>query len=264
MNADSRGTAASVLNISAYLFTRIADPAALRPILRERALTRELLGTIIVAEEGINMFLAGDADGVRGFVADLQQDERFAALTTKESWSATQPFRKMLVKHKREIIRMDRPTIRPASGRAPAVDPVTLRRWLRQGVDDAGREVVLLDTRNAFEVDHGTFDGALDWRLEKFTESVRMYEMRPTVPSSPIATPSYSFCATCMVLQVVKPSLREASCCRVEVVNGGAGRRLRSLLATSVTCSEPCAACWMRRRAASAVAAVGFIAKMAS
>lgn len=170
MNADSRGTAASVLNISAYLFTRIADPAALRPILRERALTRELLGTIIVAEEGINMFLAGDADGVRGFVADLQQDERFAALTTKESWSATQPFRKMLVKHKREIIRMDRPTIRPASGRAPAVDPVTLRRWLRQGVDDAGREVVLLDTRNAFEVDHGTFDGALDWRLEKFTE----------------------------------------------------------------------------------------------
>jgi len=56
-----------------------------------------------------------------------------------------------------------------------------------------------------------------------------------------------------MVLRVVKPSLREASCCRVEVVNGGAGRRLRSLLATSVTCSEPAAACWMRRRASSAV-----------
>src|SRR5690606_14333119 len=55
-----------------------------------------------------------------------------------------------------------------------------------------------------------------------------------------------------MVLRVVKPSLREASCCRVEVVNGGAGRRLRSLLATSVTCSAPAAACWMRRRAASA------------
>ncbi|MNI66501.1 hypothetical protein D3C73_1220690 [compost metagenome] len=65
--------------------------------------------------------------------------------------------------------------------------------------------------------------------------------------------PSYSFCATCMVLRVVKPSLREASCCSVEVVNGGAGRRLRSLLATSVTCRAPCAACWMRRRAASAV-----------
>ena len=56
-----------------------------------------------------------------------------------------------------------------------------------------------------------------------------------------------------MVLRVVKPSLREASCCRVEVVNGGDGRRLRSLLATSVTCSEPPAACWMRMRASSAV-----------
>ncbi len=56
-----------------------------------------------------------------------------------------------------------------------------------------------------------------------------------------------------MVLRVVKPSLREASCCRVEVVNGGAGRRLRSLLVTSVTCSTPWAACWMRMRAASAV-----------
>ena len=65
---------------------------------------------------------------------------------------------------------MDRPAIRPAAGRAPAVDPVTLRRWLETGRDDDGREVVLLDTRNAFEVDHGTFAGALDWRLEKFTE----------------------------------------------------------------------------------------------
>ena len=68
-----------------------------------------------------------------------------------------------------------------------------------------------------------------------------------------MATPSYSFCATCMVRRVVKPSLREASCCRVEVVNGGAGRRLRSLLATSVTCSAPCAAAVIRLRASSAV-----------
>ena len=62
------------------------------------------------------------------------------------------------------------------------------------------------------------------------------------MPSSPIATPSYSFCATCIVRLVVKPSLREASCCSVEVVNGGDGRRLRSLLTTSVTCSAPLAA----------------------
>ena len=161
---------ASVLNISAYLFTRIDDTAGLRSLLRERAVAAGLKGTILLAEEGINLFLAGDAGAVRGFVEELRRDERFAALTTKESWSAEQPFGKMLVKVKREIIRMDHPTVRPEGNRAPAVAPATLRRWLDRGHDDDGREVVLLDTRNAFEVDYGAFDGALDWRIERFTQ----------------------------------------------------------------------------------------------
>ncbi|WP_137843206.1 sulfurtransferase [Microbacterium sp. 2FI] len=161
---------ASVLNISAYLFTRIDDASTLRPVLRERAVAAGLKGTILLAEEGINLFLAGDADAVHGFVDDLRRDPRFAGLTPKESWSAEQPFGKMLVKVKREIIRMGHPTIRPDAGRAPAVAPATLRRWLDQGRDDEGREVVLIDTRNAFEVDYGSFDGALDWRIERFTQ----------------------------------------------------------------------------------------------
>jgi UPF0176 protein len=161
---------ASVLNVSAYLFTRIDDAAELRPVLRERAVEAGLKGTILLAEEGINLFLAGAASELRGFIDALRADPRFAGLTPKESWSARQPFGKMLVKVKREIIRMDHPTIRPESGRAPAVAPATLRRWLEAGHDDTGREVVLLDTRNAFEVDYGSFEGALDWRIERFTQ----------------------------------------------------------------------------------------------
>ncbi|WP_295842643.1 sulfurtransferase [uncultured Microbacterium sp.] len=161
---------ASVLNVSAYLFTRIDDPASLRAALRARAAEAGLRGTILLAEEGINLFLAGGADEVRGFVDDLRADARFAALQTKESWSDDVPFGKLLVKVKREIIRMDRPEVRPQDGRAPAVTPDTLRRWLDAGVDDAGREVVLIDTRNAFEVDYGTFAGAKDWRIERFTQ----------------------------------------------------------------------------------------------
>jgi UPF0176 protein len=65
---------------------------------------------------------------------------------------------------------MNHPAIRPAAGRAPSVDPLTLSRWLDQGRDDAGRPVVMLDTRNAFEVAHGRFRGALDWRITKFSE----------------------------------------------------------------------------------------------
>ncbi|MGP9614725.1 sulfurtransferase [Brachybacterium sp. AOP42-B2-9] len=159
----------TVLNISAYLFTQITDREQLRPVLRARADAAGLKGTILLAEEGISVFLAGDADAVRGFVDELREDPRFAALTAKESWSDAQPFRKMLVKLKREIIRMDHPTIRPIEERAPAVAPRTLKRWLDQGHDDDGRDVVMLDTRNAFEVDYGTFEGAVDWRIERFT-----------------------------------------------------------------------------------------------
>ena len=161
---------ASVLNVSAYLFTRLVDAPELRPVLRERALAARIKGTIVLAEEGINLFLAGDPQAVRGFVATLRDDPRFAELTAKESWSGEQPFGKLLVKVKREIIRMDHPAIRPEAGRAPAVAPATLRRWLDEGRDDAGREVVLLDTRNAFEVGYGAFEGAMDLRIERFTQ----------------------------------------------------------------------------------------------
>lgn len=160
----------NILNISAYKFVPLPDATELRQTLFDRAMGLELKGTILLAEEGINLFLAGPGEAVHAFVGQLHTDTRFADIAPKESWSSTQPFKKMLVKVKAEIIRMNHPTIRPAQGRAPAVDPATVRRWLEAGVDDEGRPVVTLDTRNAFEVDEGTFDGAIDWRIDKFTE----------------------------------------------------------------------------------------------
>lgn len=160
----------ATLNISAYRFVPLADTEALRESIRSQAAERQLKGTVLLAEEGINLFLAGPAESVRGFVAWLRTDARFAPIEPKESWSATVPFRKLLVKVKREIIRMNHPTIRPAEGRAPAVDARTLARWLDAGHDDDGRPVVTLDTRNEFEVGHGRFQGAIDWQISKFTE----------------------------------------------------------------------------------------------
>ena len=158
------------LNISAYKFVPLPDAAELRPLLLERCLKFALKGTILLAAEGINLFLSGPAEDVRAFVAELQTDPRFLDIKPKESWSDEPPFKKMLVKVKGEIIRMNHPTIRPAEGRAPAVSPATAKRWLDQGFDDHGRPVVILDTRNDYEVDEGTFKGAIDWRLTKFTE----------------------------------------------------------------------------------------------
>ena len=160
----------AVLNIAAYKFVGLDD----REILRERLLAAAgqagLKGTVLLAPEGINLFMAGPEDALRGWLAELRADPRFADLEAKESWSQAQPFGRLLVKLKNEIIRMDHPMIRPEDGRAPAVDARTLVRWLDAGHDDEGRPLLLLDTRNGFEVDHGAFDHALEWRLAKFTE----------------------------------------------------------------------------------------------
>lgn len=160
----------AILNIAAYKFVTLPDLQTLRERLLDTALALSLKGTILLAEEGINLFLAGAPGDVRRFLDTLHADTRFADLEVKESWSEHQPFRRMLVKCKREIIRMNHPAIRPESGRAPSVDAATLARWLDAGHDDEGREVVMLDTRNGFEVDAGAFDHAIDWRLARFSD----------------------------------------------------------------------------------------------
>ena len=159
-----------ILNVAAYRFVPLDDAIALRGRLLARALEAGLKGTILLAEEGINLYLAGPEGALRAFMAELQADTRFAGLPVKESWSATPPFRRLRVKVKREIIRMNQPAIRPVERRAPAVDAATLARWLRAGHCDEGRPVVMLDTRNGFEVDAGAFEGALDWRLQRFSD----------------------------------------------------------------------------------------------
>ena len=159
-----------VLNISAYKFVTVSDAAELRDSVRSHARSLGLKGTVLIATEGINLFVAGAPPAVRRFVAWLQSDDRFTDLAVKESHSDALPFGKLVVKIKAEIIRMNQQGVQPQAQRAPAVLPQQLKRWLDQGHDDAGRPVLMLDTRNAFEVEHGRFDGALHWQLTKFSD----------------------------------------------------------------------------------------------
>jgi UPF0176 protein len=163
-------SATPYVNIAAYKFITFDDTAEKRPQFRALCEELGLKGTILLSPEGINLFLAGLREPIDRFLAWLRADERFADLQVKESYSDRQPFTRMLVKLKREIITMKNPLIKPEQGRAPAVDAVTLKRWLDQGRDDAGKPVVMLDTRNAFEVDVGSFDNTIDYRIEKFSE----------------------------------------------------------------------------------------------
>ena len=159
-----------IINIAAYKFVGLADLEQRKAEVMSQAQAQALKGTVLLTPEGINLFLAGVRPAIDCFLTWLRTDPSFADLEVKYSASEGVPFKKLLVKIKKEIIRMNHPTIRPEAGRAPAVDAHTAARWISEGKDDAGRPVVLLDTRNDFEVQAGTFTGAINWGLSKFTE----------------------------------------------------------------------------------------------
>lgn len=120
------------------------------------------------------MFIASERAAIDSFMHFLRNQTElnglFSNIEVKESTSDHQPFRRIVVKVKPEIITMNHPAIVPGDVRAPGIEPEVLKRWLDQGHDDNGREVVLMDTRNAFEVNIGTFDNAFHYSIEKFSQ----------------------------------------------------------------------------------------------
>jgi UPF0176 protein len=177
------------LNLAAYLFTDLQDLPALRRTMQERGRELDLRGTVLLAPEGINLCLSGPAADARAFARFLREDERLAGLEFKESRSRSHSFNRFLVKLKKEIITFGRPSFRPASGRAAAVAPATLARWLDRGRDDEDRPVVMVDTRNGFEVEVGRFAGAVDPGLGSFTELPEaMRRHRPALAGKRVVT----------------------------------------------------------------------------
>lgn len=151
------------INLAGYKFVKLDGLPELRASVRQRCQDLGLKGSILVSPEGINAFIVGTEQEIGTFKAWLRTDARFAGLRFKESRSAGQPFKRMLVKIKPEIITLRVPGLDPATNPAPALAPAELKRWL-----DEGRHVVLLDTRNAFEVEAGTFRNALHLDLKAF------------------------------------------------------------------------------------------------
>ena len=207
-----------VLNISAYLFVSLSDAAALKESIRSQAAARNLQGTVIVATEGINLFLAGDHEAVRGFLQWLRGDARFKRLAATESESDSVPFARLRVKLKPEIIRMNHPTIRPQQARAPALSAATLARWLDAGHDDVGRPLVMLDTRNAFEVGHGHFEHAVDWNIARFSDfPAAALAHRATLEGSAVVT----YCTGGIRCEKAALFMRDAGVDNVWQLDGG-------------------------------------------
>jgi predicted sulfurtransferase len=151
-------TQPAILNIAAYLFADLShlDLAELKAELLPRCVDEwTLKGTILLSPEGINLFLAGEPQGIESFWKTLTSKAEFRELTRKDSYSHYRPFTRMLIKLKAEIIPMRRNEIVPREFTAPRIEPTELKTWL-----DEKRDFLLLDTRNDFEVELGTFEKA--------------------------------------------------------------------------------------------------------
>lgn len=146
-----------LLNAAAYRFLPLDNLKELREELRELCRRLQLKGTILLAPEGLNLFVAGAEPAVRQLLARLPLEPSHI----KFSYSESSPHPRMLVRLKKEIIAFGL----PMSHEAPRLAPARLKQWL-----DEGRPVVLLDTRNDYEVRMGTFQDAIHLNLKQFRD----------------------------------------------------------------------------------------------
>ena len=147
-----------------YKFVALDDYEALRAPLQTVCEQNRVMGTLLLAREGINGTIAGPADGVAAVLNHLKADGRFADLEHKESWAGEMPFLRMKVRLKKEIVTMGAPEADPTRQVGTYVDP---QDW-NDLISDP--DIVLIDTRNDYEVEIGTFKGAVDPVTASFRE----------------------------------------------------------------------------------------------
>jgi predicted sulfurtransferase len=154
-----------ILNIAGYRFVDLLDRDDLRKPLQELCAKLELRGTILLSEEGINFVLAATEPNIRQFISELEKDKRFVSITLKESYTDYQPFNRMNVRLKKEIISVGMDEIQPARFTGDAITPTEFKKWL-----DEGREIAVLDARNGYELRVGTFENAIDLKIKSFRQ----------------------------------------------------------------------------------------------
>lgn len=147
-----------------YKFVHLPDFEALQAPLLACCEANEVKGTLLLAEEGINGTIAGPSGGIAAVLDYLRSDPRMATLVHKESWSEKMPFYRMKVKLKREIVTMGVPTVQAETMAGTYVKP---EDW-NALIDDP--DVVVVDTRNDYEVSIGTFNRAVNPKTASFTE----------------------------------------------------------------------------------------------
>ena len=203
----------AILNAAAYKFADLTELSELRVRLKTACRSLELKGSILLSPEGINLFIAGKHSAVEELVHTIRSIPGLETLEVKLSESQEQPFNRMLVKIKQEIIAFGIAGINPARHTSPRLPAKELKRWL-----DEGRTVTLLDTRNTYEVKLGTFAGAVTLPIRHFR---KFPEAMDSLPEDLKQVPVVSFCTGGIRCEKAAPYLERAGFREVYQLEGG-------------------------------------------
>ncbi len=155
------------------------DAPSLQPQLLEACQTHHLKGTLLLATEGINATLSGNPDDLDQFLSDLREDPRFCDLDIKYSYTDRPTFDRLKVKIKPEIVTLGRPEINPAEQSGTYVTPQDWNALLQDP------DLIVIDTRNQFEISTGSFPGAIDPQLSSFRQFPTYVEQHLTPEQHP-------------------------------------------------------------------------------
>lgn len=164
----------NVINIAGYKFEPLEDPIDLVRTYQQKCDELKLKGTMLISKNGINFSLAGTQQATDTIIAFLEEDNRFINIPLKITYSETQPFRRMKVRLKKEIISLGRKDINPRELTGERISPRDLKNLL-----DNKEDVLVLDTRNEYETRVGKFENAIDLNLDTFRDFPDAIESLP-------------------------------------------------------------------------------------
>jgi predicted sulfurtransferase len=209
----STAVSKQITNIAAYRFAELSDLKTQRKRLLDLCGKEGLKGTILLSPEGINLFVAGSEEGIEALIQALRVLPGLEDLSPKVSLSAQQPFSRMLVRIKKEIIAFGVDGINPARRTSPKLSAAALKRWI-----DEGRRFTLLDTRNDYEIKLGTFRGALPAGIDHFRDFPKAVAK---LPESLKDEPVVMFCTGGIRCEKAGPYMESQGFRNIHQLDGG-------------------------------------------
>ena len=207
------------INISGYRFTPISDIENTLNELKSLCADLDVLGSIYLASEGINIGISGNILEIQTFRARLNQSERFADIRFHELYSLKRPYKKMTVKTKTELVPIEDTSINVGDYNHQYLPPQELKQWL-----DDNKDFVLLDMRNEFEFDLGTFDQAQQLKLRRFR---KLQTKDGDIQKLPKNKPIVTFCTGGIRCEKAGPYLEKFGFDNIYQLEGGIIEYLR-------------------------------------